>query len=409
MDKVQIFYEDENTLLAALREIDNALELSKNELLKDDELSQIEERSTKRLKENLVEDSLIFREYDRYRRPTPWRKGASHYYVDFEYANAVLGGLRGFIVKILEEQQGSDTKEQTFIDKGNPYAGRKLLREILATANRTIEIQDNYPSVEGDDQNLLPIIEPYLQSNPQLKIRILAEKISSSFLSDLKLFTEQYPKRVEIRTHHNSHGRFIILDDSEVYAFGSSLKDLGKKADFVTKITDRTAIDKAIKEFNIWFKEANNPLESKNKLTKPNITFEINEDKFMPWGNQATGFNVVWGFALTLKINNFKNNKPDYVKVKLRANTTDGVWESQHFIFQQTKEEMDKPDKLFEVSPNKITEIGVVLSQDYPEHSAKTQRVPKPDFDIDTVVLIVYTESGIEQEIKIKPSLVAAS
>lgn len=406
MSKVQIFVEDNNPLVAALREIDNALELSKKVLLKNEELGQVELRSISRLEENIEEDSLISREYDKYKKTTRYKEAYPDNYVGYAYASSILSELRGLIVKFLEDKEENETQEQTFIDKGNPFTGRMVLRDILSRATKTIEIQDNYPSTEGDDQNILRIIQSNLEKIPQLKIRILAEKINSSFIADLKLFVEQYPNTLEVRKHSNSHGRFIILDDTEVHVLGSSLKDLGKKADFVTKITNQSEIDKAIKQFNIWFKEASNPLENKPVPVNPNITFEINEDKFMPWGNQATGFFQVYGFALSLKINNFKSNKNDYVTVKLKGKTTDGIWESQHFIFQQTKQELDKPDKPFEVPANKIVEIGVILSELYPEHSPRsTVKITKPDLDRDTVLLIITTESGVEQEIKIKPGL----
>ena len=111
---------------------------------------------------------------------------------------------------------------------------------------------------------------------------------------------------------------------------------------------------------------------------------------------------------IRLKINNFKNSNPDYIRVKLHGNTNDGPWESEHFIFQETKGKVDKPDEPFEVDPKKIVKIGVVLSQDYPEHSPlNNQKVIKPDLDTDQVFLTVYTESGVEQKIKVKDRLIA--
>ena len=44
---------------------------------------------------------------------------------------------------------------------------------------------------------------------------------------DLKKYTEQY-KNLEIQQFNKSHDRFLIIDN-QVYHFGASLKDLGKK------------------------------------------------------------------------------------------------------------------------------------------------------------------------------------
>jgi hypothetical protein len=45
---------------------------------------------------------------------------------------------------------------------------------------------------------------------------------------DIKKLNEQYPP-VTAMELGNSHDRFLIIDDSQIYHFGASLKDLGKK------------------------------------------------------------------------------------------------------------------------------------------------------------------------------------
>jgi len=45
---------------------------------------------------------------------------------------------------------------------------------------------------------------------------------------DVKKANEQYPN-FELKTFTKSHDRFLIIDDSEVFHLGASLKDLGKK------------------------------------------------------------------------------------------------------------------------------------------------------------------------------------
>ncbi len=44
----------------------------------------------------------------------------------------------------------------------------------------------------------------------------------------MKKYNSQY-KRVELREFKDSHDRFLIIDKEEIYHFGASLKDLGKK------------------------------------------------------------------------------------------------------------------------------------------------------------------------------------
>ncbi len=64
--------------------------------------------------------------------------------------------------------------------------------------------------------------------NKNVKITIVTKKISKKLSLDVNKFNKQYPP-LEIKEFNNSHDRFIIIDKTEVYHFGASLKDLGKK------------------------------------------------------------------------------------------------------------------------------------------------------------------------------------
>nr|WP_027390064.1 hypothetical protein [Chrysiogenes arsenatis] len=52
---------------------------------------------------------------------------------------------------------------------------------------------------------------------------------------DLKKHNTQYPP-IDIKQLDLSHDRFLIVDEKEVYHFGASLKDLGKKWFAVSKM-----------------------------------------------------------------------------------------------------------------------------------------------------------------------------
>jgi hypothetical protein len=58
--------------------------------------------------------------------------------------------------------------------------------------------------------------------------RIYTRRISQQLQLDLEKHNAQYPP-VEIVSFADAHDRFVILDDTEVYHIGASLKDLGKK------------------------------------------------------------------------------------------------------------------------------------------------------------------------------------
>ncbi len=57
---------------------------------------------------------------------------------------------------------------------------------------------------------------------------LIPREISKQLLLDLAKYNSQYPS-IELKEFNQSHDRFLIIDNQEVYHFGASLKDLGKK------------------------------------------------------------------------------------------------------------------------------------------------------------------------------------
>jgi hypothetical protein len=45
---------------------------------------------------------------------------------------------------------------------------------------------------------------------------------------DVQRYNSQYPQ-VDVKIFSNAHDRFLIIDNTELYHIGASLKDLGKK------------------------------------------------------------------------------------------------------------------------------------------------------------------------------------
>jgi len=57
---------------------------------------------------------------------------------------------------------------------------------------------------------------------------VFTQNISKQLSLDIDKFNTQY-EAVEVTIFKDAHDRFLILDEKEVYHFGVSLKDLGKK------------------------------------------------------------------------------------------------------------------------------------------------------------------------------------
>jgi hypothetical protein len=66
------------------------------------------------------------------------------------------------------------------------------------------------------------------KKNKDVNVIIYTKNITRIIELDLIKFNLQYPF-VQIKQFTNSHDRFMIIDDEDVYHFGASLKDLGKK------------------------------------------------------------------------------------------------------------------------------------------------------------------------------------
>jgi len=64
--------------------------------------------------------------------------------------------------------------------------------------------------------------------NQRINVKIYTKNITKQLKLDLDKYNAQY-RTIEIKKFNQAHDRFLIIDNREVYHFGASLKDLGKK------------------------------------------------------------------------------------------------------------------------------------------------------------------------------------
>ena len=110
-------------------------------------------------------------------------------------------------------------KQGIFFD-GQIFDAYKFVSDLIRRAKKLIIIIDNYI----DDSVLLLLTK----RKKRVTVKIFTKTISKQLALDIKKFNEQYPA-IKIKKFKNSHDRFIIIDNTKVYHFGASLKDLGKK------------------------------------------------------------------------------------------------------------------------------------------------------------------------------------
>jgi len=117
------------------------------------------------------------------------------------------------------ENKEIQPKQGIFFD-GQIFDAYKFVADLIRTAQESIILIDNYV-----DDSVLTILT---KRRKNVRVTIFTKSISKQLALDVKKYNEQYPP-IEIKEFKNSHDRFIVIDNTTVYHFGASLKDLGKK------------------------------------------------------------------------------------------------------------------------------------------------------------------------------------
>ena len=130
------------------------------------------------------------------------------------------------------ESRNVKPSQGIFFD-GQVYDAYAFVADLFRSAENSIIILDNYL-----DDNVLTLLT---KRKENVRVTLLTRNISKSLALDVVRCNEQYPP-VDIRKFENSHDRFVIIDNREIYHMGASLKDLGKRW-FAFSRMDVDAID----------------------------------------------------------------------------------------------------------------------------------------------------------------------
>ena len=123
--------------------------------------------------------------------------------------------------EIFDAIQSKDIKpEKGIFFDGQIFDAYKFVSDLIRTADKSIILIDNYV-----DDSVLTL---FSKRNKDVQVIIFTKEVSKELLLDLAKYNSQYPV-IEVKEFKQSHDRFLIIDNQEVYHFGASLKDLGKK------------------------------------------------------------------------------------------------------------------------------------------------------------------------------------
>lgn len=132
----------------------------------------------------------------------------------------------------------TEVKQCIFFD-GQIYVAFSFIVDLIKKAQNKLVLIDNY--VDTNTLNLL------CKKNKGVSVLIAGAGNGSLTIKDISKFNAQY-NGLTVKTRNDFHDRFLIIDNSEVYLIGASIKDAGKKSFGITKIEDQTIIDSIIRK-----------------------------------------------------------------------------------------------------------------------------------------------------------------
>lgn len=121
--------------------------------------------------------------------------------------------------RIFELLNKEISPRQGIFFEGQLFDAHVFVSNLIKTAKKSIIVMDNYV----DETTLLLLSK----RDEDVECKVLT-RINAALKKDLEKHNQQYPG-IELIENRGSHDRFIIIDNTHLYHFGASLKDLGKK------------------------------------------------------------------------------------------------------------------------------------------------------------------------------------
>ena len=125
----------------------------------------------------------------------------------------------------------NDSVHELFFPQGTQHDAYVRIRKIIRRATHSIRIIDPYL-----DETIFTLLG---DTEAPMKIELLTGKPPADFEHETTKFQQQYPQvRIETRRSRDIHDRFIVVDDTECWHIGCSIKDAGSKAFMLSLIED---------------------------------------------------------------------------------------------------------------------------------------------------------------------------
>jgi hypothetical protein len=169
--------------------------------------------------------------------PHETEEEAQHAHV--QHITLKKGMLRAFIKEleiIPPKRPPVDVTRQGVFFAGQTFDALSVAAQIFASAKTSFVLIDGY--LGADTLNLLP-------THPRgIAIRILTKPLFPAVKTLCRAFKAQHGS-LAVKSSPAFHDRFVVIDNSAVYHFGASVKDLGKRA-FMFSLIEEPEIVAAI-------------------------------------------------------------------------------------------------------------------------------------------------------------------
>jgi prophage antirepressor-like protein len=121
------------------------------------------------------------------------------------------------ILNVIKDKSIKPT--QGIFYNGQIFDAYSFIANLIREAKKNIILIDNFI-----DDSVLTLFS----KNQDIDITIYTNTISKQLLQDVEKYNAQY-RAINIKNFKDSHDRFFIIDNTQIYHIGASLKDLGKK------------------------------------------------------------------------------------------------------------------------------------------------------------------------------------
>jgi hypothetical protein len=133
---------------------------------------------------------------------------------------------------------------------GEVFDALRHIDGLIRQAQRRILIVDGYAG-----ESVLALLAA---KKPGVTVEIMMKpsQATATFKTHGEAFNAQY-QGLAVRTSEAFHDRFVIIDDNDVYHFGASLKDAGRKGFMFSRLEEPSVLDELRKRIAAEWQKAN--------------------------------------------------------------------------------------------------------------------------------------------------------